>query len=112
MYEALLVLYLLIAISLIFFVILQQGKGADMGASLGASASATLFGSNGSGNFMTRTTATLAALFFVISLILGNMSSGRHHSSEWENLAQPMTSEKAVVPEISDKPEPSNDIPQ
>lgn len=75
MYEALLVFFLLISIGLVALIMLQQGKGADMGASFGAGASATLFGSNGSGNFMTRMTALLATLFFVISLILGNMST-------------------------------------
>lgn len=70
MYEALLVFFLLISIGLVALIMLQQGKGADMGASFGAGASATLFGSNGSGNFMTRMTAVLATLFFVISLIL------------------------------------------
>lgn len=63
MYEALLVIFLLVSIGLVAMVMLQQGKGADMGASFGAGASATLFGSNGSGNFMTRTTAVLATLF-------------------------------------------------
>lgn len=50
MYEALLVFFLLISIGLVALIMLQQGKGADMGASFGAGASATLFGSNGSGN--------------------------------------------------------------
>ncbi|MGM3186837.1 preprotein translocase subunit SecG [Musicola paradisiaca] len=110
MYEALLVIFLLVAISLIGLIMLQQGKGADMGASFGAGASATLFGSSGSGNFMTRMTALLATLFFVISLILGNLSSGHSKkSSEWENLSQPAKVEQ-VVPE---KPAtPSSDIPK
>lgn len=54
MYEALLVVFLIVAIGLVGLVMLQQGKGADMGASFGAGASGTLFGSSGSGNFMTR----------------------------------------------------------
>ncbi|VEA31617.1 Protein-export membrane protein secG [Salmonella enterica subsp. enterica] len=54
MYEALLVVFLIVAIGLVGLIMLQQGKGADMGASFGAGASATLFGSSGSGNFMTR----------------------------------------------------------
>ncbi|MCE1736667.1 preprotein translocase subunit SecG, partial [Enterobacter hormaechei] len=74
MYGALLVVFLLVAIGLIALVMLQQGKGADMGASFGAGASATLFGSSGSGNFMTRMTALFATLFFIISLVLGNMT--------------------------------------
>ena len=69
MYEALLVVFLIVAIGLVGLVMLQQGKGADMGASFGAGASGTLFGSSGSGNFMTRMTGILAALFFIISAI-------------------------------------------
>ena len=63
MYEALLVVFLIVAIGLVGLIMLQQGKGADMGASFGAGASATLFGSSGSGNFMTRMTALLATLY-------------------------------------------------
>ncbi|WP_192457676.1 preprotein translocase subunit SecG [Musicola keenii] len=110
MYEALLVIFLLVAISLVGLIMLQQGKGADMGASFGAGASATLFGSSGSGNFMTRMTALLATLFFVISLILGNLSSGHgKKSSEWDNLNQPAKVEQ-VAPEKSTAP--SSDIPK
>lgn len=74
MYEALLVVFLIVAIGLVGLIMLQQGKGADMGASFGAGASATLFGSSGSGNFMTRMTAVLATLFFIISLVLDRKS--------------------------------------
>ena len=77
MYEALLVIFLIVAIALVGLIMLQQGKGADMGASFGAGASATLFGSTGSGNFMTRTTGILAALFFIISLVLGNLNTNK-----------------------------------
>ncbi|WP_339058185.1 preprotein translocase subunit SecG [Candidatus Regiella endosymbiont of Tuberolachnus salignus] len=108
MYVTLLVFFLLISIGLIALIVLQQGKGADMGASFGAGASSTLFGSSGSGNFMTRMTAILATLFFIVSLVLGNMSSKQHRqSSEWENLSQPAKDEKISAP-----PKPSNDIPQ
>ncbi|EGY28274.1 protein translocase, SecG subunit [Candidatus Regiella insecticola 5.15] len=108
MYVALLVFFLLISIGLIALIVLQQGKGADMGASFGAGASSTLFGSSGSGNFMTRMTAILATLFFIVSLVLGNMSSKQHRqSSEWENLSQPAKDEKISAP-----PKPSSDIPQ
>lgn len=103
--------FLLISIGLVALIMLQQGKGADMGASFGAGASATLFGSNGSGNFMTRMTAVLATLFFVISLILGNMSSNQgQKSSEWENLGQPLKTEQTATPVAPVKP--SSDIPQ
>lgn len=111
MYEALLVIFLLISIGLVALIMLQQGKGADMGASFGAGASGTLFGSSGSGNFMTRMTAVLATLFFVISLILGNLSSNQSKKgSEWENLGQPVKTEQTTVPAAPAKP--SSDIPQ
>ena len=77
LYEVLLVAYLIVALALIGFVLIQQGKGADMGASFGSGGSNTVFGSSGSGNFMTKTTATLATLFFILSLFLGNMSSNK-----------------------------------
>ncbi|WP_145580085.1 preprotein translocase subunit SecG [Yersinia vastinensis] len=111
MYEALLVIFLLISIGLVALIMLQQGKGADMGASFGAGASATLFGSNGSGNFMTRMTAVLATLFFVVSLILGNMSTNQgNKGSEWENLGQPAKTEQTTAPVAPTTP--SSDIPQ
>ena len=111
MYEALLVIFLLISIGLVALIMLQQGKGADMGASFGAGASGTLFGSSGSGNFMTRMTAVLATLFFVISLILGNLSSNQSKKgSEWENLGQPVKPEQTTAPAAPAKP--SSDIPQ
>ncbi len=61
MHEALLVVFLIVAIGLVGLIMLQQGKGADMGASFGAGASGTLFGSSGSGNFMTRMTAVFSS---------------------------------------------------
>ena len=76
MYEALLVVFLIVAIGLVGLIMLQQGKGADMGASFGAGASATLFGSSGSGNFMTRMTALLATLF-------RGGGIGRHATLRW-----------------------------
>ncbi len=70
MQTILLVIHVLIAIALIALVLIQHGKGADMGAAFGSGASTTVFGSRGAGSFMTRTTAVLAALFFATSLWL------------------------------------------
>ena len=87
MYDFLLVLYILIALILIGLVLIQQGKGADMGASFGSGASATVFGSTGSANFLSRMTSLCAILFFVISLILAKMSSGSSSDdSAWNNI--------------------------
>jgi preprotein translocase subunit SecG len=97
MYELFLVLYLLIAAALIFLVLIQHGKGADMGASFGAGASATIFGSSGTGNFLTRSTTILAVLFFVLSLILGNYNTSHiEKKSEFENLAPVAEAVKAT----------------
>ena len=64
----LLVLHLLTALAVCGFVLLQHGKGADMGAAFGSGASGSLFGASGSANFLSRTTAILAAMFFLSSL--------------------------------------------
>lgn len=112
MYEILLVVYLLISLALIGLVLIQQGKGADMGASFGAGASNTVFGSSGSGNFLTKTTTLLAAGFFVVSLVLGNLSTNAtKQSSEWEDLSTP---EVIEAPAQNDVPVTGNssDVPQ
>jgi preprotein translocase subunit SecG len=64
----LLVAHLLVAAGICGFVLLQHGKGADMGAAFGSGASGTVFGAAGSANFLSRTTAALAAVFFLTSL--------------------------------------------
>jgi preprotein translocase subunit SecG len=64
----LLILHLLVAVAICGFVLLQHGKGADMGAAFGSGASGSLFGAAGSANFLSRTTAILAAVFFASSL--------------------------------------------
>ena len=77
MYQVLLFIYVVVAIALIGFILVQQGKGANAGASFGGGASGTMFGSAGAGNFLTRTSAILATAFFVIALVLGNMNSNK-----------------------------------
>lgn len=74
----LLVIHVLIGIAIIGVVLLQHGKGADMGAAFGSGSAGSLFGSSGSANFMSRTTAVLATIFFLTSLGLTYLgSSGR-----------------------------------
>ncbi len=98
-YEVLLVAYLVVAILLVGFVLIQQGKGADMGASFGAGGSNTIFGSSGSGNFMTRTTAILATLFFTISLIIGGITAGTSTTVDEFETIQPAAVEEMKVPQ-------------
>ncbi len=69
------VVHLFLALGLIGLVLIQHGKGADMGAAFGSGASATVFGARGSGNFLSRTTGILAALFFVTSMVLAYYAS-------------------------------------
>lgn len=96
LYEILIIIYLIVALCLIGLVLIQQGKGADMGASFGAGASATIFGSSGSGNFLTKSTSILAVAFFVISLLLGNLTANRVKATdEWNNISNP-TAEKII----------------
>jgi len=73
----LLVVHVLVAAALIGFVLLQHGKGADMGAAFGSGSSGSLFGAAGSANFLSRTTAILATVFFLSSLGLTYLGSNR-----------------------------------
>jgi len=79
MEKVILVVHLLIAFAIIGMILLQQGKGADAGASFGAGASQTLFGSGGTWNFFSKATAVLATLFFATSFglaIIAKNSAG------------------------------------
>ena len=73
MVQIILIFHVLFALALVALVLIQQGKGATMGASFGAGASQTVFGSQGSGSFMLKITAGFAVLFFITSLTLGHM---------------------------------------
>ncbi|HTN31428.1 MAG TPA: preprotein translocase subunit SecG, partial [Pseudomonas sp.] len=69
------VVHLLMALGLVGLVLIQQGKGSEAGASFGAGASGTVFGSQGSATFLSRVTGMLAAVFFVTSLGLAYFAS-------------------------------------
>ena len=75
MKAAIIVIHVLAAVTLVALVLIQHGKGADMGAAFGSGASQTLFGSRGSANFLTRTTGILATIFFITSLSLVYLAS-------------------------------------
>ena len=70
MHTAVLALHVIAAIAIVGLVLMQHGKGADMGAAFGSGGSGSLFGASGSANFLSRTTAVLAAVFFVCTLAL------------------------------------------
>lgn len=77
LFSTLLGLHILIGVALIGFVLLQHGKGADMGAAFGSGASGSLFGASGSANFLSRTTAVLATVFFLTSIGLSYLAGSK-----------------------------------
>lgn len=92
------ILHLLVAVGIIALVLLQHGKGADMGAAFGSGASGSLFGATGSANFLSRTTAVLATLFFLTSLGLTYFAAEKAESTQLlPGPAQP-TAPAAPVP--------------
>ena len=110
MYEFLMIAFLVVAIILVGSIMIQQGKGADMGASFGAGASNTVFGSSGSGNFLSRTTAVLAVVFFVLCLALGNLSTSTGEATDdFSDLAVPEQEEQ--LPPAENNEDESSDVP-
>lgn len=82
----LIVIHVLAAIAITGLVLIQRGKGADIGASFGGGASQTMFGSLGSGNFLTRSTTLLAVVFFATSLGLAIVASQRAQRTVQDDL--------------------------
>jgi preprotein translocase subunit SecG len=103
-YTAMIVLHVVIALAIIGLVLLQHGKGADMGSGFGGGASASLFGATGSANFLSRTTAVLATVFFILSLALAYFASNRPKSES--GILDAVKTEKPAsdVPQLPQKP--------
>lgn len=97
---ATIVFHVLIAAAIVGLVLLQRGKGADAGAGFGAGASGTVFGARGSASFLSRMTATLAALFIVTSLTLAYMSGRKPEepTSVIDRLPAPASEVENTVP--------------
>lgn len=108
MEKLVLVLHVLTALSIIGLILLQQGKGAEAGASFGAGASQTVFGSQGSGNFFSRLTAIMATVFFVTSLGLALLAKQGSEADVDADLPQV----PAAVEQPGDLPAMGTDIPQ
>jgi len=81
LFSVVLVVHILAALGIIGLVLVQHGKGADMGAAFGGGASGSLFGATGSANFLSRTTAILAIVFFSTSLALAYLASAKPKSA-------------------------------
>ncbi len=99
----LVVVHLFLAIGLVALILVQHGKGADMGAAFGSGASASVFGSRGASNFLSRATAVLATLFFVTSMVLAGfaMRSGEPDTLMNDAVAPP-AAVQTEVPELPD----------
>ena len=76
LYSVLMTIQVLSAISIVVLVLLQQGKGADMGAAFGSGSAGSVFGAAGSANFLSRTTAVAATIFFLTTLALAYTNKG------------------------------------
>ena len=82
MNQVILVVHLLVALAIIGLILLQRGKGADLGASFGGGASQTMFGSSGGGNVLTSATGWLSAIFFATSFGLAMIADQQYAESD------------------------------
>ena len=111
------VVHVLVALAIIGLVLLQHGKGADMGSGFGGGASGSLFGATGSANFLSRSTAILATVFFLLSLALAFVATkGRPVESGGGVMDAVRNQPQKPEPKAEEKPkppaQPGNDVPQ
>lgn len=111
LHEIIVIFHVLICVGLIGLVLIQHGKGADAGAAFGSGASATVFGSQGSASFLTRTTAILATLFFLTSLTLAYFSGQNLETESVVGTIQPSTETQTTTTEVPVTPEENSDLP-
>jgi preprotein translocase subunit SecG len=115
MYQALIVVHVIIALSIVGLVLLQQGRGADAGAGFGGGgASNSVFGARGSASFLSRSTAVFAAVFFSSSLLLAYL--GDKHDNNKDDLMDKVTVPQTDLPAVAPAPNPAkqqqtDDIP-
>ncbi|MBK6287557.1 MAG: preprotein translocase subunit SecG [Gammaproteobacteria bacterium] len=100
MEQILLVAYVLLSVGMIGLILLQQGKGADAGASFGAGASQTVFGSGGSSNALTRGTAILATLFFIASVSMAVIARHKAEAARDGDIPIPAAVESRDLPVV------------
>jgi preprotein translocase subunit SecG len=110
LYQVIIVIHILLGLSIIGLVLMQQGKGADAGAAFGSGASGSVFGAQGSASFLSRTTAVFATLFFLTSL--GLAVYGGFHNKKVDLIDTISTEPPAVQDVPLSQPKPvSNDAP-
>jgi preprotein translocase subunit SecG len=109
---AIIILHVIVSIGLILVVLLQTGKGAEVGAVFGGSSS-TIFGSSGAGNFLTRLTTGMAIVFMATSLTLGYFTAKRPTATIFDNRAPAVEPRAPVQPPPAAQPQsaPTGDLP-
>lgn len=112
----LVVAHVLVALAIIGLVLLQHGKGADMGSGFGGGASGSLFGATGSANFLSRTTAILATIFFLLSLALAYVATKKPVEGGGGVIeavrTKPAPPEKKPAAEETKPKPPAKEVPQ
>jgi preprotein translocase subunit SecG len=99
MYQLIMIVHVVVALAVIGLVLIQHGKGADIGAGLGSGASNTVFGSQGTGSFLFKLTGGLALTFFLTSVLLSSILARQHEAQ------LPIVSSNAL-PQALDTPQP------
>ena len=107
-YNILLIVQIIVSAGIIVLVLMQHGKGADAGAAFGSGASGTVFGSQGSANFLSRATAILATVFFLNSMGLAWMVSNQ--TTDFDSVMNAVTSESSNTAEQA-APVNTSDVP-
>ncbi|MDD5249951.1 MAG: preprotein translocase subunit SecG [Rhodocyclaceae bacterium] len=107
LFPIILSVHILVGLTVIGLVLIQHGKGADMGAAFGSGASGSLFGSSGSANFLSRTTAIFAAMFFLTSLSLSYIASNKPRVSGSVMDTAVKTQPAAAAPAKNEAPSPA-----
>ena len=102
MYQIVLLIHVFAAVCIIALVLVQQGKGASVGAAFGSGASQTVFGSKGSGSFLFRLTMSLAGIFFVTSLAMNYMATRAVKQEKAASMTMPALPVAPVAPTAAD----------
>ena len=114
LFNLVIVVQVISALAIIGLVLLQHGKGADMGAAFGSGASGSLFGASGSSNFLSKSTAVAAAVFFASTLALAYMGNTRTVTTSggvMERMNNPANNAGSAVPNTTTPAAPVNDVP-
>ncbi len=106
LFSSILFVHVLSALGIIGLVLMQHGKGADMGTSFGSGASGSVFGATGSANFLSRSTAVLTVIFFVASLSLGYIASNR------AKVSGSVVQESVQTSPTPEAPKDQNEVPK